>query len=522
MRRLVAPGMRILGWLSARSMSRRIQDEERVRRDAMKAFGIEENTPVTPYDEALRERVRTAARVSGAAIVRTSGSTSQPKELLYTPRRLRKLKKAFALATARIVRARRVRRPIVFTLASPKEDDSLTSIYAWQHGRMPALLDCWVTPHMILSHPEITAQTERYGLTAVRLWALVLSNPGWLYSTNPSTQALFFRRLDADWSGARTMLQDWYEGKLTSPMLRRLAVRIVASGWKGRMVRCLESKKPWPLHDWWPALEVRSSWDGGSVGSFLVELERLLPNQVQFVPMFSMSTETIETLPVFHGERLHFLPVAPGVLTEFLPEDAEDDPTLLLSSQQLKVGQHYSMVVSDAYGLRRYQTEDIFECIGHVEALPDLAFRRRRGLTWSFTGEKITGEQLTHVYRRLRDDGLVDASTALSCVPTDPGNGTMPGYVILLAEIGDAPDPAPSLSTAFDRVLGEINREYADKRASGRLAVPRLSRVAYDDVAAALDPRADGREGTAQRAWDSQFKLLPLLRQTWEELALSK
>lgn len=92
-----------------------------------------------------------------------------------------------------------------------------------------------------------------------------------------------------------------------------------------------------------------------------------------------------------------------------------------------------------------------------------------------------------------------------------------------VAEIGDAPDPAPSLSTAFDRVLGEINREYADKRASGRLAVPRLSRVAYDDVAAAaLDPRADGREGTAQRAWDSQFKLLPLLRQTWEELALSK
>ena len=65
-----------------------------------------------------------------------------------------------------------------------------------------------------------------------------------------------------------------------------------------------------------------------------------------------------------------------------------------------------------------------------------------------------------------------------------------------------------------------INTEYADKRDSGRLDVPRLIRVAYDEVAAALEPRADGREGTAQRAGDFPFKLLPSSRRIWEELAL--
>ena len=200
LRFLVRPGMRLLGLLSARRIRRRIAGDQGVRTELRQRLEIHADTPVCTYDAALRSRVREAAAQDPlAAIVRTSGTTSEPKELLYTPHRLRKLKKAFALATARIVRARGVRRPIIFTLASPKEDDSLTSLYAWQHGRMPARIDCLVTPHMILGHPELAKLTERYGLCAVRLWAILLSNPGWLYSTNPSAQSLFLRQLEGDW-----------------------------------------------------------------------------------------------------------------------------------------------------------------------------------------------------------------------------------------------------------------------------------------------------------------------------------
>jgi hypothetical protein len=514
--------MRLLGWLSARNIRRRIAEDKSVRAELRQRLEIHADTPVCTYDRALRSRVQEAAgQDSLAAIVRTSGTTSEPKELLYTPRRLRKLKKAFALATARIVCARGVRRPIIFTLASPKEDDSLTSLYAWQHGRMPARIDCLVTPHMILSHPEMVRQTERYGLCAVRLWAITLSNPGWLYSTNPSTQSLFLRQLEADWEGARAMTRDWLSGELESPVLSSLARQIVASGWTARMQACLAADSPWPVHSWWPALEIRSSWDGGSVGSFLSDIARYLPDRVQFMPMFSMSTESIETLPVFEGTRACFLPLAPGVLVEFLPEEAADDPAFLVEAQELQEGAFYCLVLSDAYGLRRYQSEDVFECRGQLGGLPDLAFRRRRGLAWSFTGEKLTGTQLEQVFVRLRQEADLGGDLALSCIPSDPGEGAMPGYVLLMAYTADAPLLVPDLVPRFDALLAEINTEYGDKRSSGRLALPRQAALSYDGIAAALDPRARGEGAESQRAWDSQFKLLPLLCRTWEELDLS-
>ena len=73
--------------------------------------------------------------------------------------------------------------------------------------------------------------------------------------------------------------------------------------------------------------------------------------------MYSMSTETLQTQTYVKGGRIHFLPYAPGVLYEFLPDGAPDDPSLLLGANALAVGETYCMVVSDAYGLRRYQTE---------------------------------------------------------------------------------------------------------------------------------------------------------------------
>ena len=45
-------------------------------------------------------------------------------------------------------------------------------------------------------------------------------------------------------------------------------------------------------------------------------------------------------------------------------ESAEDDAALLLEPGSLEEGQCYVLVVSDQWGLRRYQTEDVFRCEG--------------------------------------------------------------------------------------------------------------------------------------------------------------
>jgi hypothetical protein len=166
------------------------------------------------------------------------------------------------------------------------------------------------------------------------------------------------------------------------------------------------------------------------------------------------------------------------------------------------------MVVSDCYGLRRYQTGDLFECRRTARAhLPDLAFLRRRGLEYSFIGEKVTAEQLGEVFKTLRErypELLADAF--LTCVPSLPDDG-LPQYKIVSVILEDQrlTEFTENFATECDELLSDLNCEYRNKRASGMLAPARFIQTNAADFAARF---ADG--------WETQFKFLPLYQQTWE------
>ncbi len=211
--------------------------------------------------------------------------------------------------------------------------------------------------------------------------------------------------------------------------------------------------------------------------------------------MYSTSTETIETLPDFHGEDISFLPLAAGVVYEFIEDAALDEVDNLLDPHQLEPGKLYAMVVSDAYGLQRYQTDDLFLCKRILNGLPDLAFVRRRSLEYSFTGEKLTAEQLTKVFEQLRAiyPSLL-ADRFLTCVPT---LGAVPHYQLVV--LGDQRSFTQSsqnfIATHCDELLSQINCEYRSKRSSGRLGPIECTNAKTKDF-----------------AWETQFKFLPLIR----------
>ena len=60
--------------------------------------------------------------------------------------------------------------------------------------------------------------------------------------------------------------------------------------------------------------------------------------------------------------RFQILPIADGVVYEFIEEQTMDHADNLLDAHQLEPGKLYAMVISDGYGLRRYQTDDLFLC----------------------------------------------------------------------------------------------------------------------------------------------------------------
>jgi hypothetical protein len=530
-RRAIILAMRAAAALLRWRIDRYIDDYPRAQAALKARYGIDDGTPIRGYTDETRAAVEAwAARHPGARFAYTSGSTSEPKKIAYTRARLRELVAGNISVLSRLMRSEARRAPLgaasLFILSGLKDDDSLSTLLLSPGDKPVTYLDGLVTPSKYLTDPRFAATLDEYGATAARLFALVVADPALIYSTNPSTLALFLAELHHDWPGATRLIRDYVDKPASfAPGVHAIRRRAAAPGWRARLSAVAAAAAPLPPWELFPSLRAYCCWDGGYVRPFLEQIHARLPEErYRLVPMYSMSTETIETLNYFDGDDVRFLPIGPRILYELLPEGAPDEPASLLTPGELEVGETYCMVTSDRYGLTRYLTEDLFRCEGTVRGVPDLRFLRRRGIQYSFTGEKLTGEQLTEAFAELRDahPGLRAAGVQTTLIPSQPDPDAIPGYKLILAHPGpDAPadlEP-PDVAATLDRLLSRINRELAAKLESRRLAPTVAIAMPYDALAARLDPKTRDDDDAARRTYDNQFKLLPLYSRLWEELA---
>jgi hypothetical protein len=479
-------------------------------------YGITSDTPIFTFGPELELLIeRAAARADKSAkFAWTSGSTSKPKRILYTNQRLRRVKQAYVEFFARCCWSLNIKRTSLYVFSALSKDDSLTSMLLEETG-LPRYLSSLQAPYRVQRHSAIQSLVTAYGATAVRLWILTIANPGILYSTNPSTLSTFLDELATNWHQNTRLIRDWQRNpEAFDPVVRRIANHLESRGTDARLEHIARCDAPLPLHVCVPAVQTYICWVGGYVKPFVDRLAtHLPPDRYRLVPMYSMSTETLETVGHFDGDKVAFLPLASRVLYEFLEEGAEDRPQNLLAANQLQAGGTYSMVVSDPYGLRRYQTGDLFRCGGFAAGLPDLTFMRRRDLEYSFTGEKLTSEQVMTVFQRLRAEyPQLGADRFLTCVPSHPLGESIPHYKIVLVNgYGKNPGVAvDELASRCNELLSEVNREYKSKYESGRLGRVRFMFLSQGDF---IDRVSGSQQG---KGWEAQFKFLPLYRSTWE------
>ena len=433
---------------------------------------------------------------AGGRFALTSGSAADPKKILYTNRRVREVKIVFSDMFARACRAFHIKRTSLYVFSSFEPDDSLTSMLL-DEVDLPNYLTTLQAPYRTQRHPAIRALAAEYGATAVRLWLITISNPGVLYSTNPSTLSTFFDDLTHNWRESSELIRNWCKDpRRFNADVRKIARRLASNGSEARLQTIARSDTPLPIDTWAPAVEAYVCWTGGYVKPFFDRLQKYLRSpRYRLIPMYSMSTETIETLPYFENNDVYFIPLAPGVVYEFAEET---EPDRLIKPTELDPGKLYEMIVSDFYGLRRYHTGDLFLCRRKIKRLPDLVFVRRRGLQYSFTGEKLTAEQVSIVFDQLRERyPEVCADRYLTCVPSVE---TIPHYkVLLVSENQHGPMDLHELAARCDELLCAINCEYRSKRASGRLGPVDMIQTGTREFAETCDG-----------GWESQFKFLPL------------
>jgi hypothetical protein len=153
---------------------------------------------------------------------------------------------------------------------------------------------------------------------------------------------------------------------------------------------------------------------------------------------------------------------------EFIPEQQIDvaQPETLLA-HELEAGGTYYILLTTASGLHRYDIRDVVRCTGHLGTTPVLEFLHKGAHIANVTGEKLTESQVvTAVGAAMQRLGL-----HLTYFTLTPTWGATPGYCLLI-EGGELPGmpSATRLAALTDLELQQLNCEYAEKRASGRLA----------------------------------------------------
>lgn len=511
----ISIGVRFTGALICRLHSVRVRSFRKHQERLRRKYSITATTPVLSYS-AVESLINTkAAEYTGRVrLATTSGSTSSPKRLPFTKHRLRLVKLIFVSFFVRCCWTFSIKRTSLYVFSSFRADESLTSMLL-EEKRLPSYFSTLQAPYRVQCHPEIKSLAAKYGTTAVRLWIITLSNPGVLYSTNPSTISTFLDELTNNWQESSQFIRDWhYRPEAFARSVRRIAKRIGSRGWRLRCTKIAESKNPLLLDMCAPSVTTYICWTGGYVQPFLERLRSYLPSgRYRLIPMYSMSTETIETIAHFRRGEISFLPTAAGVLYEFI-EHPRANGRELLSPHELTPGKSYSMVVSDAYGLRRYDTGDLFSCQRKVNELPDLRFIGRKNLEYSFTGEKLTAEQVCAAFETFRAKAQLPGELFLTCIPSHPMNDSIPHYkiVALSDQLHNSRNSVTRLQLECDRLFAELNCEYEAKRQTGRLGPVRvltLDRSAFIKLT---------NHGAQSESWEAQFKFLPLYVQTWEAM----
>lgn len=237
------------------------------------------------------------------------------------------------------------------------------------------------------------------------------------------------------------------------------------------LIESLSNKAHITLLDLWPNLTLLVCWCSASAGKYAQWLEHAAPN-VPVVPFSTVGTEGIVTIPVDSSATGGALSINQGIY-EFVDVDTLDDPTgplagdhKTLDFDEIEIGKSYRLVMTQANGIYRYDTHDVYKAVGWVGKTPRIEFIGRSNVGSSFTGEKLTEDNIYQAVKATLN-GVCGKLPFFSCIPIW---GNPPKYVIAIEATEQAlVEQRTELEKTLDKYLGEINEEYKDKCLSNRL-----------------------------------------------------
>ncbi len=324
----------------------------------------------------------------------------------------------------------------------------------------------------------------------ILLLALAEKNVTYFSTANPSTIAKLSRMLPGSIDMAIKTLEsgiypkiDKLEGQLKLDIQERLA----KNSKRASELRVLkETRNEVRLQDLWPKLQAVTTWTGGSCSIFLDQLSGQFSEQTLIRDLGYLSSEFRGSVPLDSSTNAG-VPTVMSTFYEFVQADAWDNGEKeFLMLHQLEDKQKYYVFITTAYGLYRYNMNDIIQVDGMYRGFsggkaPQLRFvQKGKGVT-SITGEKLYENQVIQAVHKVEKEmGIEDQFFVVQC---DPQTAQYTLYYEISPKITDSKIEQEGLAVLhalkkmekrIDEVLREINMEYDAKRSSARLKPFRL------------------------------------------------
>ena len=167
------------------------------------------------------------------------------------------------------------------------------------------------------------------------------------------------------------------------------------------------------------------------------------------------------------------VPVPDSMFYEFLPTDAGNDFSKMVTMDQLEVGKEYEVIVTNLSGFYRYRMRDAVKIAGRYKNLPILEFIGRIDQTVSVMGEKTTEVAL----RTAAEDTAKQLGFDMIDFTVYPDVEHVPPRYTYFMEIENLPEgmKAKEIRFVLEKNLAKANPSMGDKVVKGICAPTKLN-----------------------------------------------
>lgn len=233
----------------------------------------------------------------------------------------------------------------------------------------------------------------------------------------------------------------------------------------------------------WPNLNLVLAVDSGSNQIYGEMLRDSYCQGVPFYSPFYAATEGLIGVNLWPEEPSRRYLLCPrSMFCEFLPESSleQDDPQTLLM-QEVKEGDNYELVITNASGLYRYRIGDIVKVVGFHNQCPIVEFQYRRGQMLNVRGEKVSEHLFLTTLKKAVSQWpgaqLVDYCCAESGIMGDSSGGSDPHYQVFL-ELKGVRNLTEEQRYKLDICLQQDSAVYKSFRIKGSIGPMRVQLVA--------------------------------------------